>query len=37
MSIFEHDTRYALERYPELRDSDLDHSNEGITIVLLRD
>jgi hypothetical protein len=36
-SIFEHDTRYALERYPELRDSDLDRSNEGITIVLLRD
>jgi hypothetical protein len=35
-SVFEDDTRYAIERCPELRsDRDLNRSNEGITIALL--
>ena len=35
-SVFEDDARYAIEHCPELRsDRDLNHSNEGITIVLL--
>jgi len=35
-SVFEDDARYAIEHCPDLRrDRDLNHSNEGITIVLL--
>ena len=35
-SVFEGDARYAIEHCPDLRsDRDLNHSNEGITIVLL--
>ena len=35
-SVFEDDTRYAIDHCPDLRgDRDLNHSNEGITIVLL--
>lgn len=35
-SVFEDDTRYTLERCPELRhDRDLNRSNEGITIAVL--
>lgn len=35
-SVFEEDTRYAIERCPELRgDRDLNRSNEGVTIALL--
>lgn len=34
-SVFEEDTRYAIERCAELRsDRDLNRSNEGITIVV---
>ena len=34
-SVFEEDTRYAIEHCPELRhDRDLNRSNEGITIAL---
>lgn len=34
-SVFEEDTRYAIERCPELRhDRDLNRSNEGITLAL---
>ncbi len=35
-SVFEDDTRYAIEHCPELRnDRDLNRSNEGITIAML--
>ncbi len=35
-SVFEDDTRYAMERCPNLRsDRDLNRCNEGITIALL--
>ncbi|MGB7846195.1 MAG: Smr/MutS family protein [Candidatus Acidiferrum sp.] len=35
-SVFEEDSRYAIERCPELRsDRDLNRSNEGITIAVL--
>jgi len=35
-SVFEDDTRYAIERCPDLRhDRDLNRSNEGITIAVL--
>jgi hypothetical protein len=34
--IFEEDSRYAIERCPDLRsDRDLNRSNEGITIAVL--
>jgi hypothetical protein len=34
-SVFEEDTRYAIEQCPELRgDRDLNRSNEGITIAI---
>ena len=35
-SVFEEDTRYAIEHCPDLRnDRDLNRSNEGITIAVL--
>ncbi len=35
-SVFEEDTRYAIEHCPDLRnDRDLSRSNEGITIAIL--
>ena len=35
-SVFEEDTRFAIENCPELRhDRDLNRSNEGITIAIL--
>ncbi len=35
-SVFEEDTRYAIERCPQMRgDRDLNRSNEGITIAVL--
>ena len=35
-SVFEDDTRYAIEHCPDLRnDRDLNRSNEGITIAIL--
>jgi hypothetical protein len=35
-SVFEEDSRYAIDRCPELRsDRDLNRSNEGITIAVL--
>ena len=35
-SVFEEDTRYAIENCPDLRnDRDLNRSNEGVTIAVL--